>query len=324
MMKHTTRQTKNTTGSNFSEQMLAYLHIHAHALFSSLGRIIRNAFTSIMTITVMAIAISLASGFYLFIANMQQLTGSIESTNQISLFLKSHVSDHSGKKLVDKIKQNAKVGEVILITKEQALKEFKAYSGFGDALDVLEKNPLPTVIQVLPKSSLDNIQAVESLMMAFNQLPQVDFAQLDMQWIQRLQSIMQIMQRGVFVLTLLLGFAVIVITGNSIRLELQNRQDEVLVAKLVGATHSFIQRPFLYTGFWLGLLSGMIAWLLVTVILLVLQGPIEKLSILYDGSFDISYFGFFDVISLLSLSSFLGVLGAWIVLHYQLQKIKPN
>ncbi|NOQ76825.1 MAG: FtsX-like permease family protein [Methylococcaceae bacterium] len=323
-MKHTTRQAKNKTESGFSEKSQAYLHIHAHALFSSLGRIIRNAFTSLMTIIVMAIAISLASGFYLFVVNMQQLTGNIESTNQISLFLKSHISDNSGKKLADKIKKNPKVGEVTLITKDQALREFKAYSGFGDALDVLENNPLPTVIQVLPNNTLDNIQAVESLMMEFDRLPQVDFAQLDMQWIQRLQSMMQIMQRAVFVLTLLLGFAVIVITGNTIRLELQNRQDEVVVAKLVGATHSFIQRPFLYTGFWLGLFSGLLAWLLVTVILLVLQGPIENLSILYDGSFDLSYFSFVDIISLLSLSSFLSVIGAWIVLHYQLQTIKPR
>jgi len=323
-MKHTTRQAKNISESSFSEKMQAYLQIHAHALFSSLGRIIRNAFTSGMTIIVMAIAISLASGFYLFVVNMQQLTGDIESTNQISLFLKSNVSDNSGNKLAEKIKKNPAVAEVILITKEQALREFKAYSGFGDALNVLEANPLPTVIQVLPNNTLDNIQAVEELMKGFNHLPKVDFAQLDMQWIQRLQSMMQIMQRGVFVLTLLLGFAVIVITGNTICLELQNRQDEVLVAKLVGATHSFIQRPFLYTGFWLGLLSGLLALLLVTIMLLILQGPIENLSILYDGSFDINYFSFLDIMILLSFSSLLSVIGAWIVLHFQLQKIKPT
>ncbi len=323
-MKQSPYQQKNKIRSDFSDKSQTYLHIHAQALFSSLGRIVKNTFTSIMTIIVLAITIALASGFYLLVVNMQQLTGDIESSNQISLFLKSSVSDNAGSKLAEKIRQNQEVEAVVLISKEQALKEFKAYSGFGDALDILDVNPLPTVIQILPKNSLGDMQAIENLMTEFKQFSQVDFAQLDMQWVKRLQSMMQIMQRGVLILTTLLGFAVLVITGNTIRLELQNRRDEVLVAKLVGATHFFIQRPFLYTGFWLGLLSGLVAWLLVSIIMLVLQGPIEELSGLYDGSFDLSYFSFIDIISLLSISSFLGVLGAWIVLHYQLQEIKPK
>ena len=323
-MKHNSRQPKNKEASGFSEKLQAYLHVHAQALFSSLGRLVRNTFTSAMTIIVMAITISLASGFYLLVANMQQLAAGIESSNQISLFLKSNVSDNEGKKLAEQLKKNQKVAKVVLISKQQAMREFKAYSGFGDALDVLEVNPLPTVIQILPKDTLDELQTVENLMQQLNQLAEVDFAQLDMQWVKRLQSMMQILQRGVFLLSILLGFAVLVITGNTIRLELQNRRDEVLVAKLVGATHSFIQRPFLYTGFWLGFLSGLVAWLLVTIILVILQNPIENLSLLYDGSFALSYFSFSDIISLLSFSSALSVIGAWIVLHFQLQQIKPR
>lgn len=324
MMKQNPRQSIKKARSEFSDKSQTYLHIHAQALFSSLGRIVKNTFTSTMTVIVMAIAISLAAGFYLLVDNMRQLTGDIESTNQISLFLKSNVSDEAGKQLTDKIRQNKAVDKAVLITKEQALREFKTYSGFGDALNVLDVNPLPAVIQILPKNTLGDMQTVESLMVEFKYLSQVDFAQLDMQWVKRLQSMMQFLQRGVFILTLLLGFAVLVITGNTIRLELQNRRDEVLVAKLVGATRSFIQRPFIYTGFWLGLLAGLVAWLIVSIIMLVLQGPIEELSALYDGSFNLSYLSFVDIILLLSISSFLSVLGAWIVLHYQLQEIKPK
>ncbi|MFK5947435.1 MAG: permease-like cell division protein FtsX [Methylococcales bacterium] len=326
MMKYNPRQSNNKQTHSFLEKLQAYFLIHAHVLFSSLGRMVRNPFTSAMTIIVMAIAISLASGFYLLVVNMQQLAGGVEATSQISLFLKSTVSDNAGQQLAERIKKNKAVDKdkVVLITKKQALTEFKQYSGFGDVLDVLESNPLPTVIQVLPNNSLQDIQAIESLMQEFNQLPEVDFAQLDMLWIQRLQSIMKIMQRGVFILSLLLGFAVIVITSNTIRLELQNRQDEVMVAKLVGATHAFIQRPFLYTGFWLGFISGVVAWFLVSVIVLLLQQPIKNLSILYDGSFELSYFNGMDILSLLTLSSLLSVVGAWVVLHYQLQQIKPK
>jgi len=323
-MKHKYRQWHNKANSDLSDKSQAYLHIHAHALFSSLGRLVRNPFSSAMSIVVMAIAISLASGFYLLVVNTQQLAGNIESTNQISLFLKSTFSDKAGENLADRIRKNGNIEHVKLITKAQALKEFKSYSGFGDALNVLENNPLPIVIQVLPKNTLDDLHAVEQLMAEFSKLPQVDFAQMDMQWVKRLHSIMQIMQRSVFLLTVLLSFAVLFITGNTIRLELQNRRDEVLVAKLVGATHSFIQRPFLYTGFWLGLSSGFVAWVLVSLMMIMLQGPIERLSALYNGAFDVKYLSLSDTLTLLIIASLLGVIGSWIVLRQQLKQIKPE
>ena len=324
MKKHKSRQWHNKENNDLSDKSQAYLHIHAHAMFSSLGRLVRNPFSSAMSIVVMAIAISLASGFYLLVVNMQQLTGNIESTNQISLFLKSSFSDRAGENLADRIRKNSNIEHVILITKAQALEEFKSYSGFGDALNVLDHNPLPTVIQILPKNTLNDIHSVELLMAEFSKLPQVDFAQMDMKWVKRLHSFMQIMQRSVFLLTVLLSSAVLFITGNTIRLELQNRRDEVLVAKLVGATHSFIQRPFLYTGFWLGLLSGLVAWVLVTLMMLILQNPIERLSVLYNGAFDVRYLGLSDTLSLLMIASMLGVIGSWIVLRQQLKQIKPE
>jgi cell division transport system permease protein len=324
MKKHKYRQVHNKENNDLSDKSQAYLHIHAHALFSSLGRLVRNPFSSAMSIVVMAIAISLASGFYLLVVNMQQLTGNIESTNQISLFLKSSFSDKAGENLADRIRKNSNIEQVKLITKAQALEEFKTHSGFGDALNVLDHNPLPTVIQILPKNTLNDIHSVELLMAEFSKLPQVDFAQMDMKWVKRLHSFMQIMQRSVFLLTVLLSSAVLFITGNTIRLELQNRRDEVLVAKLVGATHSFIQRPFLYTGFWLGLLSGLVAWVLVTLMMFILQNPIERLSILYNGAFDVRYLGLSDTLSLLMIASMLGVIGSWIVLRQQLKQIKPE
>ena len=324
MKKNNARQINNKGSNEFSDKSQAYLYVHAHALFSSLGRLVRSPFSTVMTITVMAIAISLAAGFYLFVVNMQQLTGNLEASNQISLFLKTNISNAEGEKLASELRKNSNLEQVMLISKERALEEFKAYSGFGDALSILKINPLPTVIQVLPKNTLNDLQSVEQLMAGFNKLPQLDFAQMDMQWIERLHSMMQIVQRGVFLLTILLSSAVIFITGNSIRLELQNRRDEVMVAKLVGATSAFIQRPFIYTGFWLGFISGVLAWVLVTIMMIVLQGPIERLSVLYDGAFDVSYLGLGDTAWLLFLSSALGVIGAWSVLHYQLKAIKPE
>jgi cell division transport system permease protein len=188
----------------------------------------------------------------------------------------------------------------------------------------LDSNPLPNVIQVLPKDVLDNRTSIDNLMVEFKQIPQVEFVQVDMQWVERLQAIMLIASRGVTVVGVLLGFAVTFITGNTIRLELHSRQDEVLISKLVGATHAFIQRPFLYTGFWLGFIAGFSAWLIITIMLLILESPVETLSAMYNSSFELLYLSFSEFILMLMIASLLAVLGSWAVLHYQLRRLKPH
>lgn len=316
-------QTK-ISGGNFVDKFHAYRNLHAHALFSSLGRLVASRFSSVMTIVVLAIAISLASGFYILVANLQQLAGNLEASNQISLFLKDEISEARATKFANSIRQNPDIQDVKLITKEQALAEFQSYSGFGEAIKALEKNPLPVVIQVLPKNSLENEQTLRTLLDDFSRSAEVDFAQMDMQWVKRLQSIMEVVRRGVILLSLLLGAGVLFITANTIRLELYNRRNEVVIAKLVGATNGFIHRPFLYSGFWIGFFSGVTAWFIVTTIMLILKQPVETLSRLYDGAFHVLFLGFTETLALLFISSVLGVVGSWIVLHFQLQQLKPE
>lgn len=311
-------------GQRLVEKFKSYLLNHAHGLFSSLGRLSRTPFTSVMTILVLSVAISLAGCFYIIVANIQQLTGNLQASNQMSLFLKEHVTDSAGQKLAEQLKQNSNIESIKFISKSQAMDEFKANSGFGDALSALDNNPLPHVIQVLPKDILDSREAIDKLMAEIKQIPQVEFVQVDMQWVERLQAIMLIASRGVMVVSVLLGFAVTFITGNTIRLELQNRQDEVFISKLVGATHAFIQRPFLYTGFWLGLIAGFSAWLIITIMLLILENPVEKLSALYNGSFELLFLSFSEFILLLMITSALAVIGSGVVLHYQLRQLKPQ
>ena len=322
-VRQETRQTK-TAGGNFVDKLHAYRDLHAHALFSSLGRLVASPFASIMTIGVLAIAISLASGFYVLVENFQQLTSNLETSNEISLFLRDDVSDAHANKLASSIKQNASVQDVKLITREQALAEFQTYSGFGAAINELEKNPLPVVLEVLPKNTLEDKQGLESLLKSFQQSPEVDIAQMDLQWVERLQSIMAVARLFATLLNVMLGGAVLFIIGNTIRLELHNRRDEVVIAKLVGATNSFIRRPFLYTGFWIGFISGVSAWFIVTALMLILRQPIEKLSELYEGGFHMLFLSFTETLALIAISSALGVLGSWVVLICQLQHTKSE
>ncbi|MGZ8136864.1 MAG: permease-like cell division protein FtsX [Methylococcaceae bacterium] len=322
-IRQESRQNK-TAGGNFVDKLYAYRDLHAHALFSSLGRLVATPFASIMTIAVLAIAISLASGFYLLLVNLQQIAGNLETSAQLSLFLKDNVSDAHAEKLVENIRKNPDIQIVKLITKEQGLAEFKTFSGFGAAISVLDKNPLPIVVQVLPKDTFEDKQRIENLLQDFKQSVEVDFVQMDMQWVERLQSIVAVAKRLAVLLNVMLGLAVLFITGNTIRLELHSRRDEVVIAKLVGATNRFIQRPFLYSGFWIGFLSGVTSWFIVTLSMLILRQPVEKLSGLYDGQFHLVFLGFTDTLSLIAISALLGMVGSWAVLTCQLQNTRPH
>ncbi|MCX7068134.1 MAG: permease-like cell division protein FtsX [Methylococcales bacterium] len=322
-VKHDTRQTR-TAGGNFIDKLQAYRDHHAHALFSSLGRLVATPFTSIMTITVLALSIALASGFYIMVINVQQLTENLETSNQISLFLKDSVSNEDAARLAGDIRKNSSVQSVKVISKEQALEEFKTYSGFGAAITVLEKNPLPIVIQVLPKNTLKDKHELESLFKTFEQFNEVDYAQVDMQWVERLQSMVEVARCATALFSFMIGLGVLFIIGNTIRLELQNRKDEVIIAKLVGATNAFISRPFLYTGFWIGFISGISAWFIVAILMLILRQPVEKLSGLYEGDLHLIFLGFTETLALLLIASLLGVLSSWAVLVFQLRHTRPE
>lgn len=301
-----------------------YLSGHLRDSIASCSRLSRNLYATLMTVAVMAIAISLALGFYLLLANVSQLTDTIQDSRQMSIFLHPSISDKTGRSLAQQIRKNPQLAKVTLISRKQALQEFKNYSSFAAALDILQVNPLPVVIQVLPAADYDDLVGLNLLLKSFNKLPQVDFTQLDMQWVRRLQSIMQLLERVALLLGGLLGLAAVFISGNSIRLELQSRRTDVQIAKLIGATDAFIRRPFLWAGFWLGLASGAVAWWLVTVLLMLLQQPIEKLSLLYAGSFNVLYLNGTDTLLLLLASALLGIIGAQITLVCLLQQIKPQ
>ena len=315
------RQT-NLAGGGLRDKLNAYRDLHAHAFFSSLGRLVASPFTSIMTIAVLAIAISLASGFYILVNNLQQLTGNLETSNQISLFLRDDVSEMHANKLANNVRENVNIKEVKLITREQALAEFKSYSGFGAVIDRLEENPLPIVIQVLAKNTLDDKQELASLFKSFQQYPEVDFAQMDMQWLERLQSIVSLARLFASLVNILLAAEVLFIIGNTVRLELHARREEVVIAKLVGATNSFIYRPFLYTGFWIGFISGVSAWFIVTTLMLILRQSVETLSDLYGGGLHLVFLSFPETMAMIFIASLLGIFGSWVVLICQLQKTK--
>ena len=216
------------------------------------------------------------------------------------------------------------IDSVDLITRDDALIEFQQFSGFGKALEVIQENPLPAVLVISPTPDHSSPEKSELLLTKLNQESHADFAQLDLEWVRRFHAITDIAIRAVIVLATLLSLAVLLIIGNTIRLEIQNRQAEIEITKLIGATNAFIRRPFLYSGFWYGLLGGLIAWLLVTVSLWLLSGPIEKLTGLYQSEFSLDILGLSTTVTLLLGTAFLGLAGAWLAVSRHLSAIEPE
>lgn len=302
----------------------AYGEHHVQALMHSLGRLARNPVSSAMTAAVIGIALALPTGVHVVLKNIQAVSADWENAAQISLFLRKNLREERVQKVIGELKAMPEIAVVKYVSPAEALEEFQQMSGFGDALTALQQNPLPAVLIVQPGLEASAPAVVEGLLHRLRAHPDVELAQLDMEWVKRLHAMMEIAKRGVAVLASVLALAVLLIVGNTIRLAIQNRRDEIEVQKLIGATDAFIRRPFLYSGLWHGLLGALIAWLLVNVSLWVLGAPVERLSSLYDSRFQLDGLGLAATLYLLLFGILLGLIGAWLAVDRHLRAIEPT
>lgn len=310
--------------AGFSTSVKTYFMRHAQVLIYSLGQLWRTPFSMMMTATVIGIALALPTGMHVLLKNAQHISGGWEGAAKISLFLKTSTSDQQAQRLRNQIQQLPEIAEVDYISRKQALAEFKQQSGFGDALAALKENPLPAVLVVIPHLQHTDADKVESLTNRFRTFKYVEFAQLDRQWVKRLYAFMDIVGRGVLVLGAMLAVAVLLVVGNTIRLAIQNRRDEIVVIKLIGGTDAFIRRPFLYTGFWYGLIGGIIALILVYLAIWLISSPVEKLAGLYQAPLTLQKLDLGTISILLGMSIMLGLGGSWIAVGRHLREIEPR
>lgn len=300
-----------------------YFQRHAQVCLEALGRLFRAPGSSLLTIAVIGITLALPTGLHLLLKNVNAVRYSWEGSIQASLFLKKTVSEQDGRQLAQQIGEQAGVKSTRYISRDQALKEFKKLSGFGGALKALNKNPLPAVIVVQPRPGLKPAR-IQAMVKALGKRPEVAQAKLDQAWLQRLHAILAIVQRCAMVIAGMLAFAVIIIVGNTIRLDIQNRKDQIEIMKLLGASDGFIRRPFLYTGLWYGLWGGILAWIMVHVALWLLAGPVGRLTGLYNSAFTLVGLGFRGSLSLLATGLLLGWLGSWLAVGRHLRAIRPR
>lgn len=300
-----------------------YLLRHLQVCMETLGRLTGTPVSTLMTVAVVGIALALPVGLHVMLQNAQRVTKSWDTAAQISLFIKAETSEERINSLAERVEQRREVARVEIISREAAMNEFREHSGFGEALAALEENPFPPVIIVYPRADYDRIEIIESLLADFKGYDEIELAQLDMQWIRRLYAIMDIGRQGVLVLAALLALAVLLIVGNTIRLAIENRREEIEVMKLVGATNTFVRRPFLYTGFFYGLFGGVLSWLLGSLALWLLSEPVNRLATLYQSDYRLAMLDGLTTLVLLGSSVLLGLAGAWLAVSRHLHAIEP-
>jgi cell division transport system permease protein len=305
-----------------ANRVSAWLLHHLQSMVFSLGKIYQSPATTIMTVSVIGITLSLPGGFYLFLKNIDAISGDFRSTTQISLFLDLGVDEQRARALQREIAALANVESTHFISREVSLQEFRRDSGFGKSIDTLSSNPLPHTILVEP-GQVDTFTA-RNLLNRLQAMPEVEIAKLDTEWLERLYTIIEIARRSVTIITILFAFAVLLIIGNTIRLDIQNRYQEIVVTKLIGATDAFIRRPFLYGGIWYGFLGGIICWLIVELGYLAIAGPLERLTLLYQSEMSLITFSLHDFLILILSSTLLGLAGSWIAVARHLRRIEPT
>ncbi len=296
---------------------------HLQAFIYSLGQYIKYPVSNLLTTAVIGISLALPASFYLLLDNVRFVSSNWDGSLQITLFLQTDIDDKQALTFANKLKDNKAINETILINRDDALVEYQQISGFADALNALDENPLPNVVLIKPAIDSMNEVETENLIKQLKAMPEVDNAQYDSQWIKRLLYILDIINRVIIILSTLLAIGVLLIVGNTIRLSIYNRRAEIEITKLFGGTDSFIQRPFLYSGLWYGAFGGIIAWLLISISMQMLRGPVKQLANLYASDFQLIGLGFFNSLLLLIIGILLGLCGSWISVKRHLRAIDP-
>ena len=297
---------------------------HGWVAKTSLLQLLQTPLSTLLTAAVIAIALSLPTGLFLLLNDLQSIVVGWQGTAQISVFLKKSATGSEASAIANSVKQWPEIANVRYISAEQALQEFQEQSGFGDALGILNENPLPAVLVVKPSGEYLSTKQLKPVADKLRQLPQVDLVQLDFQWIERLNTLIAIGKRGAVLLSGLLAVAVLLVIGNTIRLTIFNRRQEILVTKLIGATNRFIRRPFLYTGFWYGVFGALLAGILITLLFSLISEPVRSLAALYNSPFELTGLTLRDVGIVFATAVGLGLLGSWIAVTRHIQTIEPK
>lgn len=293
---------------------------HWLVMWNSLRLLLNTPFATLMTLMIIGIAMALPAWLYLMLASLGDLQP-LSREASISVYLEPMASgEREG--ILSRVRLMQEVADVRLVTEEEALAEFERYSGMGDVLASLDENPLSAFLLVKPVTSIP--EEIEALVAELQEEPGVDAAVLDLVWLNRLFALLQLLNRALLLLALVLGTGVVLVVSNAIRFNVEARRDEIQILKLVGATDAYVRRPFLYTGLWFGIGGGLAAAVLILLSLWLLSAPLSTVTRLYPGLDLGAGISASFLLLLFGIGGLLGVLAAWLVAHRHLSAIQPR
>ena len=298
--------------------MKGFISQHLAALYGAFRRLVAAPLSTILSLLVIGTALALPSAGWVVLDNSSTIAGNASGVQQISLFM----TLDADKKDVAEIKsrlRDAALGAWRFVAKDEALQHLKSSEGMAEIIESLPKNPLPDAFVVEPANT--EPESLEGLAKTFSAWPKVAHVQLDSAWVKRFNAFLQIGKLSVVMLAGLFAGALVVVTFNTIRLQILAHAAEIEVAKLIGATDAFIRRPFQYFGALQGALGGLFAALLVSMAGLLLEAPVSELVALYGGGFALRGLSLASIAVLMSIGAGLGWLGAQLSVAIHLRRI---
>lgn len=307
---------------NRTDRLKAWSRHHRQLFRFTLTTLLSQPAASLITWLVIGIALSLPILLSLALREISEADTRQVIQPAMSVYLSVPSESETAQGLLQRLRASGAVGAVRLITEQEALREFSNLAGFGDVLNAFSENPLPGIIEVVPKTR--DGSGIKLLAQQIAGQDGVDQVIFDAAWLERLSAILGILERVVYALGVLFSGAVILIIGNTLRLTIENQRAEIEITKLFGGSDRFVQRPFIYRGFWLGFGGAVLALLIVQLSLLYLSGPVERLAQSYRSNFALEALNFGESIGLLALGALLGISGSWVSVWRYLKRIQPK
>ena len=289
-----------------------------------LSDMLRQPLATLLTVTVIAISLTLPSVCYIVWKNVDQAANEWYPAPQLTVYLSKTLDDDAAQNVITQLKQTEGVDHVDYLSREEALNEFRNWSGFGGAMDMLEQNPLPAVAIITPKLNFQNSDTMNTLRDRVAKVSGIDQVRMDDSWFARLSALTGLVGQVALMIGLLMVVAVFLVIGNSVRLSIFARRDTINVQKLLGATDGFILRPFVYGGAMLGLSGAVVSLILSEILVFRLESVVSHVASVFSTSFDLKGFSFDEALLLLLVSAIVGWVAAWLATAQHLRRFTPQ
>lgn len=295
-----------------------------YAWINTLADMMRQPLATLLTVMVIAISLTLPSVCYLVYKNVSEAAAQWYPTPQLTVYLDKALDDNAAEQVMAVLKGEEGVDKVNYLSREEALGEFRNWSGFGGALDMLEENPLPAVAIITPKMNFESSETLNTLRDRVAAVKGVDEVRMDDSWFARLAALTGLVGQVAAMIGILMIVAVFLVIGNSVRLSIFSRRDTINVMKLIGATDGFILRPFLNGGALLGFSGAILSLILSQAMVWQLGSAVAKVASVFGTTFVLHGLGWDECLLLVLVSAMIGWIAAWLATVQHLRRFTPQ